>query len=320
MLSFFSGSRKTRVQKLAIFIIILVLCVCVPLTVWDNINSHGRKESKVANGTNIHDDGTEGITVMLNVHSYDARLSQVSVSFSIPFSPPENKQYASLSLSCNNRIINFDPKESFHRADLNFPLTQGSTFYYPFEELLLESMSFRVFNTTSNVSYRLIVYLSGTVDGLTIGFGHFDAVNPHVDEDPVTKETVAVFSLRLTRSITARGFAVGIGLLMWTLALSLAWLVITLVLRDRKVEPPTIGVAAGILFALPQIRNSQPDIPEIGCIADIASYMWCISIVALSLIILIWNYVFKYKSDNKLRTIGTESTMSGLPNSEKTYA
>ena len=33
---------------------------------------------------------------------------------------------------------------------------------------------------------------------------------------------------------------------MWTLALSISWLAISLWLRDRKVEPPTIGIAAGV--------------------------------------------------------------------------
>jgi Domain of unknown function (DUF4436) len=52
-----------------------------------------------------------------------------------------------------------------------------------------------------------------------------------------------------------------------------------------------------LLFALPPVRNSQPNIPPIGCVADLASFLWCMVLISLSLVLLIWNYIHKYKAD-----------------------
>ena len=62
-------------------------------------------------------------------------------------------------------------------------------------------------------------------------------------------------------------------LIMWTLSLTILTLATTLWFRDRKVEPGTIGVASGLLFALPAIRNTQAGAPPLGCTADVSRFV-----------------------------------------------
>ncbi len=69
---------------------------------------------------------------------------------------------------------------------------------------------------------------------------------------------------------------------MWVLSLTILTLAVTLWFRERKVEPGTIGISTGLLFALPAIRNTQPGAPIIGCIADTSGFFWNMALVALA--------------------------------------
>jgi hypothetical protein len=51
-------------------------------------------------------------------------------------------------------------------------------------------------------------------------------------------------------------------------------LTVTLWFRERKVEPPTIGVIASFLFAFPAMRGTQYGAPPIGCVADTTGFFW----------------------------------------------
>jgi hypothetical protein len=69
---------------------------------------------------------------------------------------------------------------------------------------------------------------------------------------------------------------------MWVLSLTLLTLAATLWFRERKVEPPMIGLATSLLFALPAIRNTQSGAPVIGCTSDTVGFFWNMAIVAFS--------------------------------------
>ena len=92
-------------------------------------------------------------------------------------------------------------------------------------------------------------------------------------------------------------FALFVGLLMWLLSISALIIAISIWMRERKVEPPTIAVMAALLFALPAMRNSQPGIPGIGTSSDVASFFWAMALVSISLILLMANYIMMYKAE-----------------------
>jgi len=90
---------------------------------------------------------------------------------------------------------------------------------------------------------------------------------------------------------------------MWLLSITTFMLALTLCIRDRSVEPPTIVVATGLLFALPAIRNVQPGIPPIGCTADTVSLFWNVALTAAAAMLLLCNYIVKYKAAPKLERV-----------------
>nr|KAJ3400147.1 hypothetical protein HK105_004771 [Polyrhizophydium stewartii] len=101
----------------------------------------------------------------------------------------------------------------------------------------------------------------------------------------------------MSRSWTTRLFSMMIVIIMWVLSLGVFVMAATLWLRGRKVEPPTIAVTGALLFALPSLRNSQPGAPIIGASIDVAGFMWNMLLVAVSSVLLLTNYIIKYKRE-----------------------
>ncbi|KAJ3218567.1 hypothetical protein HK099_005013 [Clydaea vesicula] len=96
-----------------------------------------------------------------------------------------------------------------------------------------------------------------------------------------------------------------------------ATLAVTLWMRDRKVEPPTIAVTTGMLFALPAVRNVQPGIPGIGCTADVIGFFWNMIMVATGAALLLTNYILKYKAEkNKPLIIQNIEKIDNFKNSD----
>ena len=86
----------------------------------------------------------------------------------------------------------------------------------------------------------------------------------------------------ITRSITTRIFCVFVVIMMWLLSLNVFYLAVSVWMRGRKVEPPTIAVAGALLFGLPALRNVQPAPPPIGTTADVFGFFWNMMLVSLS--------------------------------------
>ncbi|KAJ7689967.1 hypothetical protein B0H17DRAFT_599960 [Mycena rosella] len=64
--------------------------------------------------------------------------------------------------------------------------------------------------------------------------------------------------------------------------------------RERKAELPLIALSTALLFALPNVRNSQPGIPATaGTISDMVGFFWNLLLVATSAISLLANFVVK---------------------------
>ena len=84
---------------------------------------------------------------------------------------------------------------------------------------------------------------------------------------------------------------------MWVLSLTILTLVSTIWFRDRKVEPPIIGLCASLLFALPAVRNTQPDSPPIGMTMDVGGFFFNMAIVAFSAFLAMLNYIYRYRRE-----------------------
>ncbi|KAI9340068.1 hypothetical protein DFJ73DRAFT_845966 [Zopfochytrium polystomum] len=111
--------------------------------------------------------------------------------------------------------------------------------------------------------------------------------------------TIIAFRLIFTRAWTTLFFAGLIMIITWTLPLMVFVLSVTLLARGRAVEPPTIMFFVNLLFTLPAIRRAQPSIPrDPGCLSDMVSFFWAITLQSISAILMLINYIHKYRQPN----------------------
>ena len=87
----------------------------------------------------------------------------------------------------------------------------------------------------------------------------------------------------IERSGTVQFVSIFVSVLTWLLTIGVLLLVISLLVRGRKVEIAMLSFMGAMLFGFYAIRNSQPNIPPIGVYSDFMSYIWCEVIIGACL-------------------------------------
>ena len=97
----------------------------------------------------------------------------------------------------------------------------------------------------------------------------------------------------IERSGIVKTFSVFVSSLMWILTIGVLFLMMSVVLRGRKVELAMFSFMATLLFAFYAVRNSQPNVPPIGVFMDFASFFWVEMIVAACLVVGLVTWLFR---------------------------
>ncbi|CAO3614700.1 unnamed protein product [Cunninghamella blakesleeana] len=98
----------------------------------------------------------------------------------------------------------------------------------------------------------------------------------------------------VSRNSATKGFSLFIVVLSWILSLCQFFLASQSLLRNREMTPQILALPAALLFALPNLRNSQPGVPLAGIVLDMAGFYWNMALVAISLIISFLMFIFQY--------------------------
>jgi hypothetical protein len=178
--------------------------------------------------------------------------------------------------------MNLAAKRRIPGVDISIPLTECNTNQYPFDELNLE-LYIDSFTTGGDEVVPLIGVIYGGIQGYTI--------------IPSSTESADIvnLSMKIRRSWTTQAFSVFVIILMWLIGTGAILLTLTFMFLNFP-EPPIISVMTALLFALPNIRNSQPDIPAVGVSADFASFFWAMFLVAICEIsLMVMFFITKYK-------------------------
>ncbi len=99
--------------------------------------------------------------------------------------------------------------------------------------------------------------------------------------------------MTIARSSMVKFFSVFVMILMWGVSIAVLLLVLSIVIRGRKVEIAMFSFIATLLFAFVAVRNSQPAVPPIGTFSDYVSFFWAEVILALSLLTIIFTWLIR---------------------------
>ena len=97
--------------------------------------------------------------------------------------------------------------------------------------------------------------------------------------------------MSIARSSMVKFFSVFVMCLMWGVSVAVLLLVLSIVVRGRKVEIAMFSFIATLLFAFVAVRNSQPAVPPIGTLSDYFSFFWAEVILALGLLTIIFTWL-----------------------------
>ncbi len=106
--------------------------------------------------------------------------------------------------------------------------------------------------------------------------------------DTASSEVYSGIDIAVTRAGSTKFFSVFIMIAMWLLSIIVIFLVLSVVVRKRKIELAFFAFISAMIFALPALRNMQPLIPTIGTFSDYVSFFWAESFMALSLFVIVF--------------------------------
>ncbi|KAJ9064066.1 F-box only protein 9 [Entomophthora muscae] len=193
-------------------------------------------------------------------------------------------------------------------VEATFPILSGSTSYYPFDSFLTE-IAVEITDLQTGIRIPTVVKLKASVAALKLDIIRTQQLKDGTESDLVSQVSKKAgidgeidnfqedvvesykFTLRITRPPTIIFFSIFVIILMWVISLVMAGVAFTIILLvDTRPEGGYMALGSGLLFALPFLRNAQPDVPPIGIIIDAMGFIWNMIIVtsASILIAIIW--------------------------------
>lgn len=174
-------------------------------------------------------------------------------------------------------------------VDLNLALVNGDTTDYPFDsyESLLHMTAGYVGDNSKKLPIGLIVDTS---------LQNYD-VKPELT---IVNGAIRIFFIA-NRALTTKLLALFLVILMWLLSLVALGIAIDVKLRNRPVAAPLLAMFAGLIFALPALRNAAPQVPQIGVTIDILGFFWNMLISGVAALVMWASYITAYEDPKMQR-------------------
>ena len=106
-------------------------------------------------------------------------------------------------------------------------------------------------------------------------------------------ESYADIEITIARSSMVKFFSVFVMLMMWGVSLAVLFLVLSIVIRGRKVEIAMFSFIATLIFSFVAVRNAQPFVPPVGILTDYLSFFGAEVLLALSLLTILFTWLIR---------------------------
>jgi hypothetical protein len=271
------------------------------------LNSYKNESEKRSVFIENESKNPDHIAVSANIVSIDPIKGEMSVRFSFDPTGKLEKDGAlsnDINLYVNSATgkqeYNFSKGKLMSPIDATFSLYNGLVTDYPFDKhesemvLLTTAMEKAGGDSASapkagekekmeEVPVESVVNFEGSVTGYKI----------EAEQNPESSESYTILNIKIGRASSIKFFSVFVMVAMWALSLMVILLVLSVLLRARKVELAMFAFCSAMLFALPALRNIQPLVPPIGAYPDYIAFFWAESIAAMALITLVITWLVR---------------------------
>ena len=105
--------------------------------------------------------------------------------------------------------------------------------------------------------------------------------------------------LNLQRPDYLKNVSIAVMCLMMGLAVTVLAMVIRAITSPGKLEVLPLSLAISLIFSLPALRGTQPNVPPVGVLGDYLSFVWAEMFVAAAAIIAAWTWLNRSKPETK---------------------
>jgi len=168
-------------------------------------------------------------------------------------------------------------------------ITNGRVSDYPFD---VHSSDFYLYFTNpkdETEEIPMFVNFYGAISGYNIDVDYV----PKAEFE--SSDTYMGLRVTVARSVITKSFSVFLMIAMWLIGLVVFTMTMVVALQPRPIEFGMFTLIAGMLFALPAVRGLQPSVPPLGGLTDFLSFFWAESLVAVSMPILFFTWLTRYK-------------------------
>jgi hypothetical protein len=124
-------------------------------------------------------------------------------------------------------------------------------------------------------------------------YGSIPGMKIEASKSKESDDNYVGIDMTISRSSTVLFFSLFIAVLMWGATLGVMLLVLSIILRGRKIEVGMFSFLSALLFAMVAVRNSQPGVPPIGTFSDFISFFWAEVILALCLMTILFTWLLR---------------------------
>ncbi|KAI9296130.1 hypothetical protein K502DRAFT_323945 [Neoconidiobolus thromboides FSU 785] len=300
-------SSNTRIRRIVCFIIGIALwCIIVlPVILTKDNNLSGDNGSYIPAGET--EETFEGVNFHLNFQSVDSAARKINLYSHIFLSGGYSNEFGvpNENITCNLLYA----KSALVKGKLPDPITftvpiiDGNVDDYPFEVFT------SYFSATCEDTNKTIIPIAITTDRDLLSYSPAVRSSPIKDLEELiplfkgsytSSEALGVF-IQLTQPLKSKIFSIFVMIVMWGLSIALFVFTYDIIISRRDIPPPLLAVGISMLFALPALRNSQPGIPIIGCLADIAAFFWCMAIIAICSMMNIFAFALRWRKPVQLK-------------------
>ncbi len=288
-------SNRRMIEIIAGVIAVIVVVILYVLV----LNSYQGESSATTSSFHTGSDSDPNhLAVQAQVLGFDPIKGDVSVR--LQFSPegdlakdqgatPANSLTFAVNSATGKSETTFDKGKRINPMDVTLSTYSGEASDYPFDnqEAELEMLVTSVVTNTDGVAEEVAV--PTTLDF----YGHIHGFK--IDAAPSADNTDGYIAttMDISRSPSVVVFAVfGMAAILVT-TIIIAFLVLSIVVRGRKIEVAMFTLTSALLFGFYAFRNSMPGTPPIGTLSDFIAFFWGEAVVAIALIVLIGTWLVR---------------------------
>ncbi|KXN65482.1 hypothetical protein CONCODRAFT_12908 [Conidiobolus coronatus NRRL 28638] len=285
MKTFFQSSIKRRI--LLVFIGLVIWCsVAIPTTL--TYMEYGKDDGLKSTDTTL---STTNIIDSISIDFRVLYTDLVRRSMKVYIDIYPQGAYISDNGFTWNETVKFDflhksivakKGSNIEPVDFDIPLQTGNLRDYPFDKYTSDILFSAVDNSTKEL-IPLSIYSQV----------YKQSINTNLVRDRTGGFQYYIINIKRTNIVYA--FCFFISVVTWGLTIIVLNIGFDCMIFKREIPPALLPVGIVMLFAMPALRKTQPDIPDIGCAIDFLCFIWCEILIGIASCMILYSWLLRWK-------------------------